>query len=271
MNNRETLFALVRDADIVFIDSYLADYDLYEKISNTVRTTVYFDDNIRVEYPKGLVLNGAVFAEQMPYPKAKGIVYLLGAQYTPLRKEFWDASEKPIHAVIETVMIAFGGTDIRNLTPKVLKLLTDAYPKILKKVIIGKGFQNIEEIEELRDNSTELIYFPSAVDMKNVMVESDIAITAGGQTVYELARVGTPAIGICVAENQLSSIKCWSERGFLATTAFYASYAHKENHVQKYLEAVDEVFEFIKKAVKKGNAEKCLKGPVCHAGFSRLT
>lgn len=61
------------------------------------------------------------------------------------------------------------------------------------------------------------------------------------------------------------------ERGFLATTAFYASYAHKENHVQKYLEAVDEVFEFIKKAVKKGNAEKCLKGPVCHAGFSRLT
>jgi len=61
------------------------------------------------------------------------------------------------------------------------------------------------------------------------------------------------------------------ERGFLATTAFYASYAHKEENVEKYLKAVDEVFAFISKAIQKGNPEKYLKGPVCYAGFRRLT
>jgi glutamate-1-semialdehyde aminotransferase len=61
------------------------------------------------------------------------------------------------------------------------------------------------------------------------------------------------------------------EKGFLATTAFYASYAHKEEHVAKYLEAVDESFRFISKAVAKGDAERELKGPVCHADFKRLT
>jgi len=61
------------------------------------------------------------------------------------------------------------------------------------------------------------------------------------------------------------------ENGFLATNAFYASYAHKKEHVEKYLEAVDEVFDFISKAIKEGNPEKYLKGPVCHAGFRRLT
>jgi glutamate-1-semialdehyde 2,1-aminomutase len=61
------------------------------------------------------------------------------------------------------------------------------------------------------------------------------------------------------------------EKGFLASTAFYASYAHKEEHVNNYLKAVEETFSFIAQAVKKGNPENYLKGPVCHSGFRRLT
>lgn len=61
------------------------------------------------------------------------------------------------------------------------------------------------------------------------------------------------------------------EKGFLATTAFYASYAHKEDHVKQYLKAVDEVFDFISDAIKNGEPEQYLKGPVCHKGFKRLT
>jgi glutamate-1-semialdehyde 2,1-aminomutase len=60
------------------------------------------------------------------------------------------------------------------------------------------------------------------------------------------------------------------ERGFLATTAFYASFAHHENHVKDYLKSVNEAFSFIAKAVKEGNPTKYLKGPVCHSGFKRL-
>jgi glutamate-1-semialdehyde 2,1-aminomutase len=61
------------------------------------------------------------------------------------------------------------------------------------------------------------------------------------------------------------------EKGFLASTAFYASYAHKDIHVNGYLKAVDEAFSFISEAVKSGSPEKHLKGPVCHSGFKRLT
>ncbi len=61
------------------------------------------------------------------------------------------------------------------------------------------------------------------------------------------------------------------EKEFLATTIFYASFAHKQSHIGAYLDAVDESFNFIAKAVQGGNPEKYLKGPVCHAGFQRLT
>ena len=61
------------------------------------------------------------------------------------------------------------------------------------------------------------------------------------------------------------------DRGFLATNAFYASYAHKEEHLKKYFIAIDEVFSIISTAVLNENAESLLKGPICHAGFERLT
>lgn len=59
--------------------------------------------------------------------------------------------------------------------------------------------------------------------------------------------------------------------GFLATNAFYCSFAHKDKHVDAYLKAVDQVFAKIAQAVAAGNLEKLLKGSVSHAGFRRLT
>jgi glutamate-1-semialdehyde aminotransferase len=61
------------------------------------------------------------------------------------------------------------------------------------------------------------------------------------------------------------------ERGFLATNSYYASYAHKNSHLKKYLTAVDKTFGFIESYISGGNPEIFLKGPVCHEGFERLT
>ncbi len=61
------------------------------------------------------------------------------------------------------------------------------------------------------------------------------------------------------------------EKGFLAGTSFYASYAHKDNHIKSYLDAVDLSFNLIAKAITAGNPKKYLKTQVCHSGFKRLT
>jgi len=61
------------------------------------------------------------------------------------------------------------------------------------------------------------------------------------------------------------------ERGFLATNAFYASYAHKMHDVNEYLNAVDEVFDLISNAINKNDIVSHLKGGVAHSGFKRLT
>jgi glutamate-1-semialdehyde 2,1-aminomutase len=60
------------------------------------------------------------------------------------------------------------------------------------------------------------------------------------------------------------------KRKFLATTGYYASYAHKESDIKDYLVAVDESFKLISAAVSNNNLDEILEGSVCHSGFKRL-
>ena len=61
------------------------------------------------------------------------------------------------------------------------------------------------------------------------------------------------------------------ERGFLASKAFYASYAHQDEHIESYLDAASDVFALLAEHVRLRTIEKELGGPVAHAGFHRLT
>lgn len=61
------------------------------------------------------------------------------------------------------------------------------------------------------------------------------------------------------------------EKGFLATKAFYATYAHKDEHITEYLRSTEDAFEIIASAIKGDSFSKLLKGPPAQTGFKRLT
>jgi len=236
----EKLFKLIKGSDIAIIDSYLADISLYNTLSDLVKLPVYIDGNKRLEYPKGIVLNGNIYAERLNYPKKDGVKYLLGIKYTPLRKEFWGLSEKKINEKIKSVMVVFGGSDTKNLTPKILSFLKNVYPNLIKNVIIGNTFHNIEEIKKYDDKNTNLIYYPDAEKIREIMLESDIAVSAGGQTLYEFARVGVPTIGICVADNQRLNIQEWERVGFIS----YIGYCSNENILTNLKNAIEKNIDY---------------------------
>jgi hypothetical protein len=60
------------------------------------------------------------------------------------------------------------------------------------------------------------------------------------------------------------------KKGYLASSKFYSMYAHKFSDVDSYLAATTGVFRAIADAVRKGDVEKQLTGPVAHKGFYRL-
>jgi len=263
LDEKSKLFKKVKDADIAIIDSYLADISVYNTLSELVKLSVYIDDNKRLNYPKGIVVNGSIYAEELNYPHTTGVTYLLGTKYTPLRKEFWEVPKKEIKDKIESIMITFGGDDAKNMTPKILTFLNDNYPNLIKNVIIGRAFQNINDIRKCADRNTNLIYSPDAEKMKRIMLESDIAISACGQTLNELASVGAPTIGVCIAENQLGNVKGWGKIGFLE----YAGWYSKGN----ILEKIKNVIERLKDSKERKNKFKIAKKFIDGKGSSRIS
>lgn len=197
---------LARCADIAIIDSYLAGPDFYRKISEITKIPAYIDDNNRIDYPRGVLINWAIYADEIVNPKKKDIAYLLGVKYAPLRREFREVPPKRINKTIKTVMVTFGGSDDKDLLPGISKLLIDRYRGFRKNVVIGKACRNVDRIEKLKDSKTRLVYSPGPGEMKELMLSSDLAISSGGQTLYELARIGVPAIAVKDGDNQSNNI-----------------------------------------------------------------
>ena len=61
------------------------------------------------------------------------------------------------------------------------------------------------------------------------------------------------------------------DRGFLASTLYYAMYAHTDEDVALYLEAVADVFGEMKQLVESNGVRSALRGAPSVAGFARLS
>ena len=61
------------------------------------------------------------------------------------------------------------------------------------------------------------------------------------------------------------------KKGYLASTIFYACTKHTDEHVNNYLNELDQIYNTLNKCENGTlNINKLLDGPVCHSGFKRL-
>jgi UDP-2,4-diacetamido-2,4,6-trideoxy-beta-L-altropyranose hydrolase len=201
LQNRNTIFETIKEMDIVIIDSYTADLEFYQQVSKIVRIPVYIDDYVRLDYPRGTVISPSIYGDKLNYPEKDGVRYLLGKDYIILRKEFWDVPEKKIKRKIKNILITFGGANHQNLAKKFSEYLKDKFNFNIYIVDPRMKF--------------------TAKDMVNFMLKADLCISGGGQTTYELARVGVPTIGICFAENQLNNLIYGEKEEYLKFVGWY--------------------------------------------------
>lgn len=204
----------IAGADLVIVDSYLADRPVYEQLSSMAQTALYIDDNKRLDYPRGFVHNGSVYGDRLKYPKRPGVKYLLGPEFALLREEFCKVPQKKIKSGLKHILVTFGGSDFLNLTPQTIKILSDLDPKLIQSVVVAKSFTNQSAIRKLASRNVRIFENSSAAQMRRLMLQADVAIAGAGQTLVELSRVGVPTVGVCVADNQKRHLRRWCELGF---------------------------------------------------------
>ncbi|MDR2544781.1 MAG: GNAT family N-acetyltransferase [Methanobrevibacter sp.] len=215
VRNKNKILNIFNKEDIVVIDSYQAGTDFINEITNKISLGIYIDDNKHVDYPEGIVVNPLISAEDLNYPKDEKIDYLLGSDYTLLREDFLNIPKKKINPELESIMVILGGNDLRQLNLKILKFLVENYSGMEKNFVIGSKNDSLKQMKRIADENTNLFVSPESDKILNLMLNSDIAISSGGQTLNELARVGIPTIAINIIYNQENNLKAWEKQGFI--------------------------------------------------------
>lgn len=203
-------------ASVLVVDSYDIDADYLACIREQVSLLVAVDDLANRPLPVDIVINGAAYAGELEYKVPPGALLLVGAQYVILRKEFGREPGRKMNNLVERILITVGGSDPRGLTGRLVGWIRRESNDIDLDVVIGPFFKEATSSSELTESEPGKIHLHhNPTDMRSLMLEADLAITGGGQTTYELAATGTPAVAIATAENQLQNLNSLAQAGSL--------------------------------------------------------
>lgn len=208
----------VRKDDLhwLIVDTYQADAKYLEEL-NDVCNVMYIDDFAETVYSIAAILHYSYLkndTETEQLYQGKNTSVLAGADYIPIRKEFWDVDKKQRS---QAVLVTTGGTDPLGITQIILKM-KNRYP-ILKDytfhVLVGKMNQFTDELESLEHMDDSIILHKNINNVGDYMRLCQCAISAGGTTLYELCACQTPTICFSFADNQREFVDCMGKEGIM--------------------------------------------------------
>ena len=203
----------IKNADVVIIDSYEAEDSVYRDIKlNTKAKLIMFDDFSRIEYPEGLVVNPAISLGNIKYPEKEGVEYLYGAEYVTVRKIFWKDVRRTLNKDIEKVLLTFGGGFYPEFLEIFLNAVKNKYQFEIKYILPNN--KHLKEAEKYMKD-VQILSGLSQENIQKEMIASDLCISGGGQTLYELMRCKTPTIGISFASNQENNLNVLVKLGII--------------------------------------------------------
>jgi len=174
--------------------------------------TIIIDDTGDKNIRPNVIVNGSIAPAFHSYPMFPQTDYLLGGQYSILGQHFDDLPTRKIRENVETVSVFLGGSDPTNLTTKVIQSLTQFSWSCAFQIIVGPGYKNIATLShQIETSSNKMSLLQYVENMAQCFLNSDIVITAGGMTLYELAATGTPGISIPSIEHEVHTAEAFQK------------------------------------------------------------
>lgn len=195
----------VEPEHIILVDSYYVTDDYLRKLRRYGK--VYLMDDMQEHtYPVDAVINYNAFADEGAYRQlyaesldgAKTECFI-GSEYVPVRRQFLDRGYR-VRDFVTNVLITTGGGDQDNIAGKLLQII---YRNDMDfHVVTGRYNPHLEELREMEKTCEGVHIYHDVSDMASLMQKCDMAVTAGGTTIYELAAIGIPFLCFSYARNQ---------------------------------------------------------------------
>lgn len=202
----------VEDFDTVLVDSYLMSSEKETELRAKFKHFVVLDDYNRKKYRADLVVNPNIYGDNLDYSNQSGKA-VGGKEYVTIRTSIMkNKKPKPI-TFLKNLLITLGGNPDFELLSTIVNEFKDDFVKTtvllsnsdLKKRVQSK-FPDIKVVNNLDGKK-----------LAKLFSSTDLAITAGGVTMNELAFCGVSFIGVETQENQKSNIEAFTKEEILNT------------------------------------------------------
>ena len=216
------LLPILRESErsLFLADSYFVTAKYLRQVRELM-PVCYMDDRGISTLPVDLLINYNIFAERSLYregickngEEACKTDYLLGTEYAPLRQEF-QKTRAPIRERAERVLITTGGSDRYDLAGRILRqaLKDPEIGDIEYCVVSGIYNQHLPQLLELERCNENVHIFSNVSNMAGLMQSCDIAVSAGGSTMYELCAAGVPILCFSFVDNQEKIVEGFARR-----------------------------------------------------------
>lgn len=209
----EALAKACRWSRRLVIDSYdITARELEPRLQQSMEMLV-MDDLADRPLPATWILNSCIPENSGMYKDLTSASLLLGPRHALLRAQFRDRARRAIRQKPGRVLVTFGGSDPLRQTERILGLLNEIPEPLEIRVVLGL-MSSFEETERLTVKSHhQFTLLRDVKDMADHMTWADWAISGAGQTLFELAATGCPAVALQVADNQRFTGELFSHIG----------------------------------------------------------
>ena len=212
-SKEDAQFVLQRSASFVVVDGYEFSREFFEVLEASSTAFAVVDDNAETNAQSpSVVINQNPHASSAMYEQLDGNPkLLLGLPFAMVRKEVREVAAKNLPTREGEVFVAMGGADFLGLTAPIVEALAETGLQIC--VAIGHANTQRALIQKLADQLGNVTLIEQQ-DYVASLASAQVAVLAAGSSLWEACAVGTPSIGLVVADNQFASANAAKKLGF---------------------------------------------------------
>ena len=211
---------LIIDTD----DEHYYSEALQEQILNTGCRLMYITIKDHLPYLADLVLNQNIIALDQHFQTKRNTRFLLGPDYFIFKPVFRNLQPLPIRQKPPyRLLITFGGADRYQLTQRTIASVKN-HPELFSSldVVLGGLHTGKNEVrEKLQAQPLPFRIHIQTSEMHRIMQKVDLAISAAGLTLWELALLGRPSFVIAGSAREKFIIKQLDQKKYCCQIGSY--------------------------------------------------
>ena len=229
--------------DAVVVDHYFIDARWESLMRASVGLIVVIDDLANRSHDCDILLDqntlpidDSRYAGKVP----ASCVQLLGSRYVLLADSFAQKRPQklPSRTRVNNILVSFGGVDAANYTHCTLCALSNLHLQdVTVTTAVGAANPHRQAIVDYCQQHRFDCHIQTQ-SMADLMQRADMAVGAGGVSVWERCCLGLPTIALCSADNQREQLCAAASQGLLMTFDVATNQASLIQQLQLHIEAL---------------------------------